>query len=54
MIADVSHRLPVAPLHRDRDGFDAFIYMWQPASPDQQRWLTRQLQATGVDQREGN
>ena len=51
MIADVCHRLPVSPLGRNRDGFDPFVYMWQHASPDQQRWLTRQLQEMGVDQR---
>jgi hypothetical protein len=51
MIADICHRLPVSPLGRDKEGFDPFVYMWQTASPDQQRWLTQQLQAIGVDQR---
>lgn len=51
LIADVCHNLPGAASVRTADGYDPFIYMWQTATPDQQRWLIGHLKRLGVDYR---
>ncbi|MET8835137.1 hypothetical protein ABZV78_14645 [Micromonospora sp. NPDC004540] len=51
LIADVCHNLPRAAAVRAANGFDPFVYMWQTATADQQRWLSGHLKSLGVDHR---
>ncbi|MGC3862338.1 hypothetical protein ACPSM1_19370 [Micromonospora chersina] len=51
LIADVCHNLPRAAAVRAANGFDPFVYMWQTATADQQRWLSERLESLGVDYR---
>jgi hypothetical protein len=51
LIADVCHNLPGAASVPVSDGYDHFVYIWQTASPDQQRWLREHLDDLGVDYR---
>lgn len=51
LIADVCHNLPGAASVPVADGYDHFVYIWQTASADQQRWLRTHLDDLGVDYR---